>query len=135
MKTLEQFGFKFETETTDKNIAVISLLTLSKLKTIPLACKVSNEQFLEKWLNSLDFTKHYKKRLASIYKKEKAVHEFVKDKEIKGVRVCNYKEKDGKEWVELVRFELVYIDGTVIKIPEIMYYLHDVKLDVKYSNV
>ena len=134
LKDLSYFGLNYELEEKGNSQQVISLISLEKLTTIPEKNKLPSEEYIKRWINKLSFSALYRKRLGVIAKKEKAVFQLVKDKEIKGTRVCYFKEKDGKEWIDCVRFELAYIDNTVIKIPEILYYLYPTKLEDKYSN-
>jgi len=121
-------------ENTGNGVYIISNLSLKRLKKIPKTSKISDEEFKNGYLETLDFDKLYKKELVKIHKKDKNLHALIKPKNILGCRVCFFKEKYGKEWIESVRFELVYDCNTSIKVSELLYLSCKNILEVKYSN-
>ena len=111
---------------TEKNTTVISLRTLKSLKTIPLSYKGNKDEYVCKWFSKLKFETRYKETLKKINKKEPYVFELIVNNKIVGVRFVNL--KDG------YRFELVYEDGIKINIDEILFELHNNKLQEVFLN-
>jgi len=125
---------KRQFEHTENGTYLISEVSGNRLKKVSQSTKLTDAEFIDLWISKLNFEKLHKTRLKQINKKEPLVFELIKKKEVKGTRICYFEEKSGKDWINSVRFELVYEDGNVIKVNETLYLSCKNKLETKYSN-
>jgi hypothetical protein len=125
---------KKQFEYTENGTYLISEVSGSRLKKVSQSTKLSDADFIDLCLSKLSFEKLHKTRLKQINKKEPLVFELIKKKEVKGTRIFYFKEKIGKDWINSIRFELMYEDVNVIKVNETLYLSCKNKLETKYSN-